>query len=73
MTATLSAKVSTAGPGSRQDGGMTRWRSGDPATDAEIDAAYDKADRLRAQLIEARAVATPRRSCPMPGSWGCRC
>ncbi|MFI6515367.1 hypothetical protein ACIBF1_07375 [Spirillospora sp. NPDC050679] len=56
MSAVLSTKVSTAGPVNREDGGMTRWRSGDPATDAEIDAAYGKADRLRSRLVGVRAV-----------------
>ncbi|WP_067474006.1 hypothetical protein [Actinomadura hibisca] len=35
---------------------MRRWRSGDPATDAEIKSAFEQADRLRGQLADARAV-----------------
>ncbi|MFI6515414.1 STAS domain-containing protein [Spirillospora sp. NPDC050679] len=57
----LEVRVPPGGLAEDEEGVMGRWRSGDAATDAQIDAAYEHADRLRARIAEARAVADAER------------
>ncbi|MFC9970697.1 STAS domain-containing protein [Spirillospora sp. NPDC127200] len=57
----LEAGAPPGGPAEDGEGAMGRWRSGDAATDAQIEAAYEHADRLRAQIAEVRAVADAER------------
>ncbi|MGI5171226.1 STAS domain-containing protein [Spirillospora sp. CA-253888] len=57
----LEVRLPPGGPAEDEEGEMGRWRSGDAATDAQIDAAYEHADRLRARIAEVRAVTDAER------------